>query len=114
MSRWLHAQQIYFDKQYDSGLTEYQSEGIWGRNSILAIENSYMVLSMTLNNQSLAAGFYLMRVDLSGEIEWSVTHLDENTNEFCFDIIPTADNGFAINSSPFIITRCAIGRSEHF
>jgi hypothetical protein len=89
---------IYFDNKYDSGITDFQSEGIWG-NSLVELEDGYMFASITLNNQTQHGGLYLVRTDFFGEPVLEVTHVVDTVSEFSRALIATHDGNYVTVST---------------
>lgn len=91
-------QTIYFDKIYDSGLSNYQSEGIWD-NSIHELYDGYLFVSFTMDNITSVRGTWLIKTDFVGDTVWTVNYVDTAYFETPQNMFQTIDEKYVIASS---------------
>jgi hypothetical protein len=93
-----YCQNIYFDKAYDSGLSDNQNEAVWG-NSTFELNDGYMAISFTKDNVTNATGMWVIRTDLFGDTLWTINHVDTNYQEFHNSAVKHFDNNYVSAST---------------
>jgi hypothetical protein len=91
------AQFIYFDKKYDSGITDFQSEGLGP--SLLDTDDGYVFAAISIDNQTFRGSMYFVRTDWFGEPQLEVTHVVDTVSEFFNAMIATHDGNYVTAST---------------
>lgn len=93
--------QDYFDRNYDSGLTTNQNEGIWNA-SCHELTDGYICLSFTKSNATGETGNWLIRTDLFGDTLWTKKHLIPEYREFAQNMLAIEGGYVAVSNTVWL------------